>query len=156
MRALLIAFVVLAGCALGRRLEPTTPVTLAHDEALIVIAIESPNLVTLSLCRDADLAACVSAGPISPSSPLQIYGVPSGRYCLMEARFSAHGRGSSRRGWTTDDALCFTAEAGALVYPGHLAVPGYRFSAHDMIREQLDGAYPSLHDRPITSVTPAH
>jgi hypothetical protein len=152
---------ITSGCGLGRAIDPAVPLTLARDEALIVVATEAVGLVTFDLCRDADYLSCVTIGPISPSHSLAVYAVPAGYYCAMEVRFEPAADERFTWAFQPSEAMCFWARAGEIDYPGHLgialidttAVNNARLTGWhhlDVTRAQLDTAYPRLRDRELT------
>jgi hypothetical protein len=152
----------LPGCGLGRLVRPDERLQLAGDETLLALAVETNQYATLTFCRDGDFGSCLTTGQRAPDQPVQVFALPTGRYCLLEILIEPFtgGAGSIDVQIPPEQSSCFVARPDVIVYPGDLVLDAQpsegmywrvqpRWTWPDDIEDRLLAAYPDLRGRAI-------
>lgn len=157
----LVLLVVGAGCVPARNLRKNERVNASSDEAYVVLAVNVPEPVTLSinLCKDGNVQACFPVQSMASAEGIRIYAVPAARYCLQQILLE-DGASSLDMMLGHDSMQCFVVEPGALNYPGHLEVDltptqfsttrvQHRFIHVRGVDRQLQRDFPHVADLPF-------
>lgn len=167
--ALALCFVALlaAGCGAGWLVRPGEPLALGGN-TLFALAEHGTEYATLTFCRDADYAACLTTGQLPREGPVRVYALPPGRYCLLDILVEPRAGGSSSVHHPIDpeQADCFVAEPDVINYPGDLRVDArpsleqgawWRVTPQWSWQEDIDARvyaqYPNVRGRPIVEAS---
>ena len=156
--ALVCTILTATACARPWLVKTTEVVTLAPNEGLVAFATVADGVMSLALCKDADLALCMELGPVRKEAPLVISRVREGRWCVMEIICDLEDDfGALVDTKVASEAECFDVAAGHIAYPGHfeyevqptqtsLVITKSRFQprTEESVRALVDGMYPHL------------
>ncbi len=150
-----------SGCVSARSLRKDERVRASSDEGYVVLAVNVPEpvAVSINLCKDGNVQACFPVQSMASAEGIRIYAVPAARYCLQQILLE-DGASSLDMMLGHDSMKCFVVEPGALNYPGHLEVDltptqfsttrvRHRFVRLRGVDQQLKRDFPHVGDLPF-------
>lgn len=152
-------------CTVGHLVHAEEASSLPPEATLLAMSVHSGATATLSLCRDADYASCVTIGPYTDADPVRVYAIEPGSYCLLDVLYELPPTISVHQGIEPDRAHCLDVRAGVITYPGdaHLVVTpahqqgmsvrmGIVWDVRADFDDRFVAAYPTLAGREIVVV----
>lgn len=155
---------VTLACGGGHVVKRAEVPQLGPQQGFIALALDTNRRTTVTLCRDADMAACVGFRRFGPRATVKVGQVPAGRYCLASIVAEAlSGAMGFVQNYEQETTSCFDVRPGVIAYPGHLI---YRVQAtqttivhidggwekRDTIEAELRAVYPNLKRWPVATV----